>query len=77
LRKLEGGVAEMFDFEHYGENTLVTIVESATGFGLEPGEIWETMLETVDCLPEDARATYIDELTRRLAERLLQKERSF
>jgi hypothetical protein len=67
----------MFDFEHDKERPLVTIVESATDFGLGPGEIREMMLETAERLPEDARAAYIDELTSRLAERLLQKERSF
>lgn len=67
----------MFDFEHDRERTVVTIVESAVGFGLRPDEIWETILETVDRLPEDARAAYVDELTRALAERLLEKERSF
>jgi hypothetical protein len=67
----------MFDLEHDQERTVVTIVESAVGFGLRPGEIWEAMLETVERLPEDARATFVDELTRGLAQRLLQKERSF
>jgi hypothetical protein len=67
----------MFDLEQDEERTVTKIVESAAGFGLTPGDIWEAMLETVDRMPDDVRVTYIDELTRGLAERLLQKERSF
>jgi hypothetical protein len=67
----------MFDFEHDEERTLIAVVESAADFGLGADEIWKTMLEAVDRLPEVARAAYVDELTRGLAERLLQKERSF
>lgn len=67
----------MFDFEQDQERTVGRIVESAVGFGLSPGEVWVAMLETVDRLPEYMRTAYVDELARALAERLLQKERSF
>jgi hypothetical protein len=66
-----------FDFEHEDSSSIVAMLESAARFGLTPDEIWEALIELPDRMPEDARALYIDQLTRELATRLLQKERSF
>jgi hypothetical protein len=52
-----------------------TIFESATEFGLEAGEIWDAVMTTLDELPGDMKAAYIDELSAALATRLLEKER--
>jgi hypothetical protein len=65
------------DFEHDKRDSLATILESAAGFGLTSGQIWEAVIETTDRLPADVRRLYVEELTRELATRLLQKERSF
>lgn len=62
------------DFEPSGTRAP-TLFESATEFGLTADEIWEAVMETLDRLPEDSKAGYIDELTGALATRLLQKER--
>jgi hypothetical protein len=65
------------DFEHDARDSLAAILESAAEFGLPRDEIWEAVIETPARMPEDARRLYVQELTRRLAERLLQKERTF
>jgi hypothetical protein len=65
------------DFEHGEGDSLIAILESAAGFGLTPDEIWEAVMETPGHLPDELRTLYVEELTRALATRLLQKERSF
>jgi hypothetical protein len=66
-----------FECDREGPGALAAILESAARFGLSPDEIWEAVIETPDRLPEDLRAPYVEELTRALAKRLLQQERSF
>jgi hypothetical protein len=62
------------EFEPSGAKVTTTF-KSATEFGLTPGEIWETVMTTLDRLPEDTKVRYIDELAGALATRLLEKER--
>jgi hypothetical protein len=49
--------------------------ESAGEFGLTSDEILETVTATLDRIPGDAKARYIDELSEALAKRLLDKQR--
>jgi hypothetical protein len=65
------------DFDHGKRDALGPILESAAGFGLTADEIREAIIEGAERMPDDARALYVEELTRVLAARLLQKERSF
>jgi hypothetical protein len=53
-----------------------TIIESASQFGLTHDEILETVMVTIDRLPEEAKAPCIDELAGALATRLIEKERA-
>jgi hypothetical protein len=62
-------------FEHPGANSLTAVLASAAEFGLTPPEIWEEFVETADGLPEEVKTDCADELSGRLARRLLEKER--
>jgi hypothetical protein len=62
------------DFEHPTMRTT-TIFESAAEFGLTADEILTTVMTTLDHLPGDTRARYIDELAGALATRVLEKQR--
>jgi hypothetical protein len=64
------------DLEHC-TTEAATILESAAAFGLTPDEILKTITTTLDCLPTDERAGYVDELAGALAKRLLEKQRRF
>jgi hypothetical protein len=59
------------------DRQAATIFESAEEFGLTPNEILKTVDATLDHLPGDAKASYIDELAGALATRLLEKQRGF
>ena len=63
-------------FEH-STTRPATIFELAAEFGLTADEILETVNATLDRLPEDARARYIDELAGAFATRLVEKQRGF
>jgi hypothetical protein len=60
------------DFEHY---TMTAIVESAADFGLSQDEILNTVVITLDHLPGDTKANYVDGLAGALAARLVEKQR--
>jgi hypothetical protein len=51
------------------------VFESAVSFGLTPHEISETAMAALDCLPEDTKSHYIDELAAALAKRVVEKQR--
>jgi hypothetical protein len=61
---------------HFENSTILTMVfESAGEFGLTTDEILNTVMETLDHLPPDTKARYVDELAGALATRLLDKQR--
>jgi hypothetical protein len=65
------------DLDHSEPVPLGKVLESANGFGLAPEEIWQAIGEALERLPDDAKAAFVDELTRELTTRLLEKERSY
>jgi hypothetical protein len=52
-----------------------TIFDSAAEFGLESSEILEATMATLERMPSEMKAAYIDELSGALARCLLEKER--
>jgi hypothetical protein len=52
-----------------------TIFEAAAEFGLETSEILDAVMATLEQLPSEMRASYVDDLSAALAKRLLEKER--
>jgi hypothetical protein len=56
--------------------TNVTMLfESAQAFGLTPDETWKTAVAALDRLPDETRASCINELSGALATRVLEKQR--
>ena len=54
---------------------MTGVVGSAAAFGLTSPELLAAFMATPDLLPLDLRASYIDQLTKELARRLLEKQR--
>ena len=61
---------------YFDEPGMRTLTRSAADFGLTSDEILDTVLVTVDRLPQEAREAFVDDATAALARRLLDKQRA-